>query len=231
MTAQERPVLAGFEDESDGIYCLDCKTWSLDESHDGHAVAPAVEHGDYIVNPATGEVLGLLEDEALAGDDGLFHVTDRPSAEWVMERIFEAYAEVAALERRKRIILANLEDMAKVHERRAMWLERRFSAELEAWARSELEKKKGRTVKTPFGVLRFRKKPGRVVIVDEQTAKRYARDYHSEALKVEERLLISKLALPDDFFEHVAPEVSGLAWEGESETFAIVPGSGKEQLS
>lgn len=172
-----------------------------------------IQHGPYMIDANTGEVLGLAPEKAQ------FHVHDRASAEWVLERLSEAEAEVAALERRKTVLVANIESMQLEAERRVTFLMGRFLLELQAFAEKELAGKKTRTWKSPFGRLSFRKGKSRLVVHDEAKAVEWAKQNQPQAVKVTEKLLVSMLDnVYDDF------EAPGLSIEPARESFAIKTG-------
>lgn len=86
-----------------------------------------------------------------------FHITDQKSAEWVLEKI-------ATLKAREALVRAQsdrlLRQIASDQER----LMGRFGAELEQWARQEIERAGGRrkSLVTLFGTLAFRTVPPRL---------------------------------------------------------------------
>ena len=157
----------------------------------------------FIVDTETGEVLGHAQAHER------FVVDSSNAAEWVLERIQAADADVAACDARLKAISENIAAMRKEHEKRKDWLLMRFAAELEAFAAAELDGKKTRTFKTPFGSLSFRTAPGSVKVLDMEEAVKWAKMYEPEAVKVTETVLVSKVthpnSLPDCF------EVSGPA--------------------
>lgn len=157
----------------------------------------------FLIDAETGEVLGHAEAQ------GHFTVDSTSAAEWVLERIQAADADIAACDARLKAISDNLAAMRKEHEKRKEWLLGRFAAELETFAAAELNGKKTRTLKTPFGSLSFRTAPGSVKVLDMEAAVKWAKMYEPDAVKVTESVLVSKVgpvnALPDCF------EVSGSA--------------------
>lgn len=153
----------------------------------------AITSGSLVFSPTTGEVF------AIRTPGEKFEITDRDSAEWAMERIFEAEADLEALIRREEILLENLRSMRHPIEKRVEWLRARFAGELEEWARAELEGSKTRTVKTPFGKISFRGHGARISIADHDRALEWAKareDVPDEAIKITEKLLISKIPEP-----------------------------------
>lgn len=173
-----------------------------------------------IIDLDSGEVLGVVTEG--------FRVTDEASADWVLERI--ASAEADAL--RDRALLASvaerLEAKIKASERRAEWLRSRFGPELEEFARAGLEGSKSKTLKLTWGSLSFRSKPAALKIVDQEKAVKWAEMFDHEAVKVEKRVLVTKMH-PDwaDALQVAPPEElekRGFAFEPESQAFTIKSG-------
>lgn len=165
-------------------------------------VVEAAWAGRFLVDASTGEVLDVEKPEG-------FRVTDRASAEWVMERIFDSEAEVAALEARAETIRKNIARMAAEHARKAQWLRDRFGPQLEEWARAELAGKKVRTVRTPFGALAFRKTKPKLSVTDLARAVEWCKEHVPDAVKVQESILVSMI--PDT------------AWKDLNAAFDITP--------
>jgi hypothetical protein len=175
-----------------------------------------VRHGDYLIDADTGEIVDMV----LPQQEAPFMVHDQQSAEWVLQRIFEAEAEVAAIRKRREVLLSNLAAMEAEHQRRVDWLRRRFSGELEAHAEVELEGKKQRSIRTPFGTLAFRRKPSRVVVTDEDKAVEFCEAVgYENVVKVTKKVLVSML--PDSF---AAADAPGFDVEPESDGFSIKTG-------
>lgn len=183
------------------------------------ATSNIVVHGHYLIDGATGEILGMATEPT-------FKVGDRSSAEWVMERLTEAEAELAAIAARRKVLLDNLAGMEAEAQRRADWLRYRFGAELEAWAAAELEGKKQRSIKTPFGTLAFRKKAAKVVVTDEEAAVTYLEDLGlTDAVKVTKKVLLSVLNNSTGAVAYLAQEKPpGITVEPESDGFTIKTG-------
>lgn len=178
------------------------------------AESKVIQHGDYLVDIETGEVLGMVGTER-------FCVHDRDSAEWVLRKLWDAEAEVAAIRARRKVLLDNLEAMEAEHQRRVEWLRWRFGPELEEWATDELEGKKVRSIKTPFGTLSFRRKPPRVVVTDEARAIASLEEAgYTDAVKVQRSVLVSML--PDGWVSLQRPD--GFSVEAGSDGFSIKTG-------
>lgn len=181
-----------------------------------------VEHNGLYVDRDTGEIVGVATANESGGG---FRVRDRASAEWVLERIFEAESEYDALKRRLDTYARNIFDMQAEHARRAKWLRKRFGDELEAWARAELEGQKQRTVRTPFGRLSFRKRKARVVVTDEDAVLAWAKVNESNAVKVIEKFLVSEVRADRlRVWLTGGPVPPGFAIEPEHDTFKIDTG-------
>lgn len=184
-----------------------------------------VERNGLYIDANTGEILSVAMPIQQNGEPEPFRVHDRESAEWVLEKIFEAEGEMSALDRRLETYTRNVEAMKVEHERRATWLRERFGAELEGWARRELEGQKKRSIRTPFGRLSFRRRGARVVVKDEAAALEWAKANQSNAIKTTERFLIS--AVPSDrmkIWQSGGPRPPCFDLEPEREAFAIETG-------
>jgi len=179
-----------------------------------------------LVDELTGEILGVAPGAGVDTARGsLFRVRDRDTAEWVLERLFEAESEILALDRRLETYTRNIEAMKAEHERRASWLRERFGDELREWAGSELAGQKKRTVRTPYGSLSFRKLAARVVVKDEAAAIEWAKANQSNAVKVTEKFLIS--AVPSErmqLWQNGGPRPPCFDVEPERDHFTIDTG-------
>ncbi len=172
-----------------------------------------IQHDLYLVDEATGEIVGHVEETER------FHVHDQGSAEWVLSKWFEADSELAALEARKKVLLANIDAMQRDHQRRLDWLNLRFGDELREWARTELEGSKSRTLKTVFAKLSFRKLKAKLLVHDEEKAVAWAKVNQPQAVKTTEKLLVSMLEnVYDDF------EAPGLSIEPARDKFSVDTG-------
>ena len=148
------------------------------------AFCDPIELDGYLVNPETGEVVGLV--------DSTFHVTDEKTAEWVMEKMQEEDAAALALTARLQAIQDNLSTLRKRHENRRSYLETKFADELTAFARTQLDGKI-KSWTCPYGTVAFRSTPQGLKVSDEELALQFAKEFHPQAVKVTERFLISKL--------------------------------------
>lgn len=173
----------------------------------------------YRIDPETGEVLGHVT----ATD--VFHVHDRDTAEWVLQRMQEADAQASAIRLRRAAILELLETQETEYTRRRQWLEVRFGQELADWARGELVGKRTKTLTTDYGQIAFRSVAGRLA-VREGVATREVHVYGEvpvepsplvgwaarecpQALKLTEEFQISRvpagMELPEVYFEQTEP--------------------------
>lgn len=158
-----------------------------------------VIHEGYYVNPETGEVLGHVE----AAEE--FRVRDMPSAEWVLEKMQMADSEIAAVEMRLAAIQEQMESILADRRRRRNWLQTRFGAELEAFAREALDGAKQRSLKTPFGTMGFRHVAGSIKPLDKKGCIAWAKEYCPAAVVQREELVVSPLKdredLPNELFD------------------------------
>lgn len=160
----------------------------------------------YVIDVDTGEVLEL------AGRDPAFHVTDRTSAEWVLEKIGQNEAALKALEIRRNQILANLDAQQHEIQRRADWLNLRFGAELREWANRQLSGQKRKSLKLDFGKIGFRMTHGSVKVFQAEPAVEWLRKFCPRAVQMEPKILVSMIPdelrseLPLNAFDYVPPE-------------------------
>lgn len=171
------------------------------------------------IDADTGEVVGLAEP---------FQVTDEDSANWVLEKLLNAEADIARERMKLRAVEERAQANIKRHERRVEWLKARFGPELEAYAAQALEGKKSRTLSLLFGKLAFRKKAGGLRLADEALALEWAKKHCPDAVKVTEAFRISAIPAEEATrltgLDQEVLDVTGLRYEGPSETFSISTG-------
>lgn len=111
----------------------------------------------YLVD-ADGEIVGLAVPE---------DTIDTPeAADRLLARIGRHEAQIRALLDQERAVVANFARMRKDHEQRVEWLRRRFSPQLEALAREQMEGRKSRTLVLPHGRISLRKTKGETKITN-----------------------------------------------------------------
>ena len=144
---------------------------------------------NFVVDNETGEVVSLSVD-----DD--FQVDSLEACEWVLKKIMEQEAAVIAVEQTEavvaaRAVLNNAEALKLSHQRKIEAIKRRFSPELEAFAKGELEGQKIKTFKTLYGSISFRIVPERLCVKDEGHAIKWAK--RNAQNSIQEKFLISIL--------------------------------------
>lgn len=144
-----------------------------------------IVQGEYLVDPDTGEVLGLVNKPK-------FEVNDQSSAEWVLEKMQTEDAEILALQARLKALTENLTTMLKSHQQKRAWLEMRFGPELARYAKDNLPKGK-KTWTCPYGKVSFTSTPEKLKVRDKNIALKWAHDECQEAIKVIEDLVISSI--------------------------------------
>jgi hypothetical protein len=141
----------------------------------------------YVVDDATGEVHGLVEDCRLGGviregeylftpgpeRETRFAVNSHESADWVLSKRMEEESALKSIEARRAAMNANFDHMAQVHKDRLRHLSHRFDAELENFAHANLPRGK-KTLTLPHGSIAFRTIPATVQITDEYRAVQWA---------------------------------------------------------
>lgn len=170
-------------------------------------VKEAFWHEGFLIDSTTGEILEVSTE---GSPDKPFTVSDRSSAEWVLDKMSETEAWMAAINLRREAMLANMEIQTNAAKRRLDFLKFKFTSELEEFARKELEGKREKTLTLDNGKLSFRTQPaGCAVTIKpglEAKAMEWACKYCPEAVVIPEpKLSISELKknpyLDDDIFE------------------------------
>lgn len=160
----------------------------------------------YLIDVDTGEVL------ALAGHDQSFHVTDRTSAEWVLEKMSINTGALKSIEFRRAAVLASLDAQQREIERRADWLNQRFGAELKDWAARQLAGQKRKSLQLDWGKVGFRQTHGSVKVFDQITAVQWLQQHCPRAVQMEAKVYISNIPdelrpeLPLNAFDYTPPE-------------------------
>ena len=151
-------------------------------------------HDDYLIDTNTGEIVetwhGVQNPTAEP-----FRVDSLVAAEWVLDRMARREAALVALDKRRLAIIHNLDALANTEQRALDGLHRRFDAELEAFARAELERAGGRTktLRTAFGSISFRIVKASRRIVDMAAAVAWAKRWTPQAVRVKEDVLLSEM--------------------------------------
>lgn len=175
-----------------------------------------------IVNAETGEVLGVD-----APQD--FYVHNEESFNWVMSKMLDCDARIAAIATnadviKARAIIANAERMEKDAKSRKNWFELRFGNELAKYAKAQIDGGKSKTFKSVLGSISFRVKKGGLRVEDKEKALETAQSNGwTNAIKVSEEFQISKLD-PAQRELAEANLLPGFTVEPDSETFTIATG-------
>jgi len=144
--------------------------------------------GDYIVNLETGEVYGF------AAKPEFSEIKTDENAYWVLDRINQAEARLAAAKIREEAVLENCRRMRATEEAIVKWLRTVYEGQLIEWAKPQLAGKKAKSVKTPFGAVGFRASGGGIKVTDPTLAERWASEFEPDAVKVERTFQISKIS-------------------------------------
>lgn len=178
-------------------------------------------HGDlvYHIDTATGEVLHV--------DRPGFHVDSVPALEWLMERLSEQDAQIAALNARKAAVCENLDIQIKQIENKRKGLLYKYENELVEVARQNLPEGK-RTFICPFGQVKFTKVAARLKVADPEKALHLAKTLGWEnAIKRTEEFQISKLdAEQKQFAEANIEGMEGFEMTPATESFKVETGIG-----
>lgn len=156
-------------------------------------------NGD-VFDQETGEYLGNVNIKPE------FHVSNIGDASWVMQKMHDAHSE---LEFHQLKVQSIIEQMGKEERRlknRIEWLNMRFSGELETFTKDALVDSKAKSIRTPYGDLKYgATKGGTIKVKDLTKALEWAGVYCPEAVKIERTLLMkplyeSTVRPPDDIF-------------------------------
>lgn len=169
-------------------------------------------NGSYYLTE-TGEYVGDALPEAFA-------IKDDSSLEWVLEKFFNAEAELKAEAEKIEALIRAYEGRKKKKAARLDWLHARFSAEIEAYAKTKLQGK-SKFVDTAFGRVAWRTVKGGLKVTDKAEALSFAK-FHgwSDTIKVTEEFQISKLTT-DQRESLLASPVAGFEIKPDSEVFDI----------
>lgn len=181
---------------------------------------PIERIGDDLFDTETGEYAGPansnLPDRALETEEELLAY---------MNRLSSAEADVLAETKRLQAVVANVEKLLALKNRRVEWLKARYELSANDVAEGLLPRKPDGTFRTktytcPWGQVAFREVKPKVVVNNQQLAVAWAKDHAPEAIKTVESVLVSKL--PETFTERWAGYEFG---NGDTPWgFAIEPG-------
>lgn len=178
-----------------------------------------LELDGYKVDAETGEILGLAEP---------FQVTDVKSAEWVMEKMFDAESKARAYELQAQGILDNLAKLTKFHRSKAEWLKTCYGSQLEEVAKANLIKGK-KTWSSLFGSVAFRTTERRLAVIDPLKAFVWCQKNCPEATRVKNEVLVSQLSesakIPLKAMNEDLVETIGFQWVPEGESMTIKVGA------
>lgn len=133
----------------------------------------------WIVDVETGEQLGVAVQQG-------FTIGTNDEADWVLSKML---AEQSAIDS----VLANAKAIADRHQKRLDLLNKRFGAELEHFAKSQLEGKRERTLSLLYGSLSFRAVKGTNKIVDMAQAVAFCKERAPDLIHTEEKVMVSEV--------------------------------------
>lgn len=151
-----------------------------------------------------------------------FRVKDAASADWVLSKL-------AAIESEKQTITAQFKQRIIELENDAERLMFRFSAELEAFARTEAENRRRKTITLLHGSLCLRTSPARVVIASQEDALTTAKAVLPEAVQTVEKLDTRAFAkFAEARLQETGELLPGVEMTEATETFSVrLPKPGK----
>lgn len=148
--------------------------------------------------------------------DGGFTIKDDASLEWVMEKFFNAEMDIKSEDEKIEALINAYQARRKKRIARLEWLNARFKAEIEAYAKTKLSGKT-KYIDTPFGRISWRIQKGGLRVVDKVKALDFAKGHGwNDAIKVSEEFQISKLTEEQRlFFADYIPEGFELTEDAE----------------
>ncbi len=151
-----------------------------------------VDQDGYVVDVATGEVLGIAGavDHFQPGTQAYqWRIDSEDTAEWVLERRSKLEADIAGLEAREAAIVGNIRAQIAEKRRRLAYLDFRFRPSLIEWARNRLAGGKKKTLQLTHGRIAFRMGRESHRIIDMEAAVQWAKDWDAiSAIKVVESI-------------------------------------------
>lgn len=160
------------------------------------------------------------EVEGTAPDAPRFAVVDEKSASWVLRKMATNAAEIARVKAQAAQRISELEADARA-------LDARFGSELEAFARSESERRRRKTITLLDGSLCLRTVPAKFVIADGEAAFVNARTACPAAIVEQTTVTLDKAAYLA--YAEATGDLTGLEHLPARESFGIkFPSAGKE---
>lgn len=144
-----------------------------------------------------------------------FRIDCKDKVEWALRKIGAWEDEIARVKAQSTAIITRLEN-----ERQRFLA--RFEADLEQYARQELEGSKRRSYDTMYGTMAFRKVPGGMIVSDKEKAIEAMRQVCPAAIVTELRLdSKSALEVAKQRMEGTGEILSGFDMRPERESFSI----------
>ena len=119
-----------------------------------------------------------------------FEVTDEATAEWLGERLSEIAGTITGLQARKESLIARMDTLIAERASHLDGMLFKYGPSLTAYASCHLPKD-GKTYTNPFVAVSFRDVPARIGVKDTERALEYARQKCPDAVKTEEKVLVS----------------------------------------
>lgn len=145
----------------------------------------------------TGEFAGPVD--ATLPVDGLHNESDLLA---YMRRLMRYEAEVASVQAELDAIIANAQTLVKRKQAKVEWLKRRYQTDATLIAEKLLPRKPDgsyrlKTYTCPFGEVKFTSRRDAVEVESEESALAWAEQHVPDAIKVEKKVLVSKLPSAD----------------------------------
>lgn len=190
--------------------CIETQSAELDAAVEAGLEGYDVVDG-YIVDPATGEVLGNTE--------------QLQTAEWALRKRAEAHAHGEALRSEMELLINGIRERfeLRINEviRRIEWLDLAHGASIQEYAKALIPAGK-KSVHTAWATIGFRSSRESCTVLDAERALAYLEGICPAAIKTERRVLVSQI--PDELKPGLPDSVFAFKPAGASTEFYIKHG-------
>ena len=173
---------------------------------DEQSIQQVEQCGDWLVNPETGEIIGMVEDSSKY----IKRVETVHDLERYMSNLMEMETDLAARKLALAAIVENANKLISQLSARVDWYKLKHSDEIRMVAEGNLARG-SKTYRCVYGTVSFRKKNPRIVVKDDEKAIAWAEQNVPDAVVTSKKILVSKMdieSLPADLdaFEVIPAE-------------------------
>ena len=175
---------------------------------DEQSIQQVEQCGDWLVNPETGEIIGMVEDSSKY----IKRVETVHDLERYMSNLMEMETDLAARKLALAAIVENANKLISQLSARVDWYKLKHSDEIRMVAEGNLARG-SKTYRCVYGTVSFRKKNPRIGVKDDEKAIAWAEQNVPDAVVTSKKILVSKMdieSLPADLdaFEVIPAEES-----------------------